>query len=324
MQHGENSTAYGYSSEAAGKQSTAIGYTNKVSATSENSTAIGAMNTVNGAHSIAAGCDNDVQGDYAVALGHGNKVTGNNAIVIGKDGAAGKDGIVIGNNSKAGEGSTAIGNDSVASGDKEVSFGHKATDVNPSTGEAYGTDLNRKLTNIANGEADTDAATVGQVKEQIQGIENKVDNVGSRISRVEDTMDKGIAGAAALAALHPLEYDPDDKASFAVGYGHFKSSDALAIGAFYRPNEAVLFSLGGVFGNGEDLFNAGISFALGRDNDRKHPMGRIEMGRRIDTLMQQNETLRQENAGLNQRVDRLEQLIQEMVAANSQQPIPTV
>ncbi len=324
VQHGKDSTAYGYGSEAAGTQSTAIGYTNKVSSTSENSTAIGALNTVNGAHSIAAGCDNDVQGDYAVALGHGNKVTGNNAIVIGKDGAAGKDGIVIGNNSKAAEGSTAIGNDSVASGDKEVSFGHKATDINPSTGEAYGSDLNRKLTNIAAGEADNDAATVGQVKEQIQGIENKVDNVGSRISRVEDTMDKGIAGASALAALHPLEYDPDDKASFAVGYGHFKSADALAIGAFYRPNESVLFSLGGVFGNGEDQFNAGISFALGRDKDRKHPLGRIEMGRRIDTLLQQNETLRQENAGLNQRVDRLEQIIQELVASNSEQSIPTV
>ncbi len=327
--HGKDSTAYGYGSNAKGDISTAIGYKNTVEKTS--STAVGANNTVSGAHSIAAGCDNDVQGDYAVALGHNNKVTGNNAIVIGKDGTAGKDGIVIGNNSSAKEGSTAIGNDSVAKDKDEVSIGHSKGDtyVDPDSGETktYDSDLNRKITHVADGTADHDAANVGQVNkigERVTEVEKKVDGFDSRISDVETSAGRGIAGASALAALHPLEFDPDDKASFAVGYGHFKSSDALALGAFYRPNESVLFSVGGVLGNGEDQFNAGISFALGRDDDRTHPMGRVEMSRRIQNLQQ-------ENAGLNDRIDRLERFIAQMVQNGQKQQeeqaaqaIPTV
>ncbi len=329
VEHGKDSTAYGYGSNAKGDISTAIGYKNTVE--KESSTAVGANNTVSGQHSIAAGCDNDVQGDYAVALGHNNKVTGNNAIVIGKDGTAGKDGIVIGNNSSAKEGSTAIGNDSVAKDSNEVSIGHSKGDTytDPDSGETktYDSDLNRKITHVADGTSDHDAANVGQVNkvgERVTEVEKKVDGFDSRISDVETSSGRGIAGASALAALHPLEFDPDDKASFAVGYGHFKSSDALALGAFYRPNESVLFSLGGVLGNGEDQFNAGISFALGRDDERTHPMGRVEMSRRIQSLQQ-------ENAGLTDRIDRLERFIVQMVQNGQQQkpeeaaqPIPTV
>ena len=322
--HGKDSTAYGYGSNAKGDISTALGYKNTVE--KESSTAVGANNTVSGAHSIAAGCDNDVAGDYAVALGHNNKVTGNNAIVIGKDGTAGKDGIVLGNNSSAAEGSTAIGNDSIAKDSNEVSFGHSKGDTAPD-GTTYDADLNRKLTHIADGTDDHDAANVGQVNkigERVTEVEKKVDGYDSRISDVETSAGRGIAGASALAALHPLEFDPDDKASFAVGYGHFNSSDALALGAFYRPNESVLFSVGGVLGNGENQFNAGISFALGRDDERTHPMGRVEMSRRIQNLQQ-------ENAGLNERIDRLERFIAQMVQDGQQQQqeqpaqaIPTV
>ncbi len=326
---GDHSTALGYNSKANSNHATALGDRNNI--TGEYSTGVGALNTVNGQHSIAAGCDNDVQGDYAVALGHNNKVTGNNAIVIGKDGTAGKDGIVIGNNSSAKEGSTAIGNDSVAKDSNEVSIGHSKGDTytDPDSGETktYDSDLNRKITHVADGTSDHDAANVGQVNkigERVTEVEKKVDGFDSRISDVETSSGRGIAGASALAALHPLEFDPDDKASFAVGYGHFKSSDALALGAFYRPNESVLFSVGGVLGNGEDQFNAGISFALGRDDKRTHPMGRVEMSRRIQSLQQ-------ENAGLTDRIDRLERFIVQMVQNGQQQkpeeaaqPIPTV
>ena len=180
---------------------------------------------------------------------------------------------------------------------------------------------------MADGTADHDAANVGQVNklgERVTDVEKKVDGFDSRISDVETSAGRGIAGASALAALHPLEFDPDDKASFAVGYGHFNSSDALALGAFYRPNESVLFSVGGVLGNGENQFNAGISFALGRDDERTHPMGRVEMSRRIQNLQQ-------ENAGLNDRIDRLERFIAQMVQNGQRQQqeeaaqaIPTV
>ncbi len=354
---GEGATAIGDSSKATGDHATALGYNSKANTnhatalgdrndiTGEYSTGVGAINTVNGEHSIAAGCDNTVTGDYSVALGHNNTVSGNNAyviggdskaaeggIVIGKNGEAGKDGIVIGNNSKAAEGSTAIGGNSVAKDKDEISFGHSKGDtyVDPDSGESktYDSDLNRKLTHVADGSGDNDAANMGQlnkVGERVTDVEKKIDGTNSRISEVETSAGRGIAGASALAALHPLEFDPDDKASFAVGYGHFKSSDALALGAFYRPNESVLFSLGGVLGNGEDQFNAGISFALGRDDDRTHPMGRVEMSRRIQTLQQ-------ENAGLNSRIDRLERFIAQMVQQGQQQqqqeqaaqPIPTV
>ena len=319
---GDHSTALGYNSKANSNHATALGDRNDI--TGEYSTGVGAKNTVDGQHSIAAGCDNTVTGEYSGAFGHSNTIKGNNSYAFGGnstvegdssiaigDGATAKGdkAIAFGPGATAAEGSVAIGPNSVATDKDEVSFGND--------------DTNRRLTHVADGTGDHDAATVGQVNkvgDRVTEVEKKVDGYDSRISGVEDSMGKGIAGASALAALHPLEFDPDDKASFAVGYGHFKSSDALALGAFYRPNESVLFSFGGVLGNGEDQFNAGISFALGRDDERTHPLGRIEMSRRIQTLQE-------ENAGLTDRVDRLERFIAQMIANGNQQeaqPIPTV
>ena len=113
----------------------------------------------------------------------------------------------------------------------------------------------KRITNVAAGKADTDAVNVGQLK-QIGGAINKVDN---RINRVG-------AGAAALAALHPLDFDPDDKWDFTLGYGNYKDAHSLALGAFYRPNEDTMISVGGSIGGGENMVNAGLSVKLGQGN----------------------------------------------------------
>lgn len=96
-----------------------------------------------------------------------------------------------------------------------------------------------------------------EFREHFNELDYRVDSLGSRVDKVG-------AGAAALAALHPMDFDPDDKLTFAAGYGNYKGKNAAAVGAFYRPDEKVMLSVGGTFGNGENMVNAGISFSLDR------------------------------------------------------------
>lgn len=96
-----------------------------------------------------------------------------------------------------------------------------------------------------------------EFREHFNELDYRVENLGSRVDKVG-------AGAAALAALHPMDFDPDDKLTFAAGYGNYKGKNAAAVGAFYRPDEKVMLSVGGTFGNGENMVNAGISFSLDR------------------------------------------------------------
>lgn len=96
-----------------------------------------------------------------------------------------------------------------------------------------------------------------EFREHFSELDHRVNNLGSRVDKVG-------AGAAALAALHPMDFDPDDKLTFAAGYGNYKGRNAAAVGAFYRPDEKVMLSVGGTFGNGENMVNAGISFSLDR------------------------------------------------------------
>lgn len=100
---------------------------------------------------------------------------------------------------------------------------------------------------------------VGANTTNITKLGNSIDAMGDRVNRVG-------AGAAALAALHPLDFDPDDKWDFAAGYGNYKGANAAAIGAYYRPNEDTMFSVGGSFGGGENMVNAGVSVKLGQGN----------------------------------------------------------
>ena len=122
----------------------------------------------------------------------------------------------------------------------------------------------KKITNVQAGEADTDAVNYGQLKDYVANNNQAVTNLGNQITGVENRMKKGLAGAAALAALHPMDFDPDDKLTFAAGMGHYRGESAAALGMFYRPDEKVMFSVGGTLGNGENMVNAGVSFSLDR------------------------------------------------------------
>lgn len=133
-----------------------------------------------------------------------------------------------------------------------------------------------KISGVAAGEVSktsTDAINGGQlhqakadINNRIDGVENQVVSNTNRINQLGSRVNKVGAGAAALAALHPMDFDPDDKLTFSAGYGNYGGENAAAIGAYYRPDEKVMFSVAGTVGNGENMVNAGVSFALDRTN----------------------------------------------------------
>lgn len=121
--------------------------------------------------------------------------------------------------------------------------------------------------------------------DSISRMGNSIDKLGNRINRVG-------AGAAALAALHPQDFDPDDKWDFAAGYGNYKSAHAVAVGAFYRPTEDTMLSVGGSFGGGENMINAGVTFKLGQHNHVSR--SRVAIAKEVLALRQDNQELRNE------------------------------
>lgn len=121
----------------------------------------------------------------------------------------------------------------------------------------------QQIHDVAAGTSATDAVNVGQ-------LSMFANNVGSAINKLDNRVNRVGAGASALAALHPLDFDPDDKWDFAGGFGHYKNANAAAIGAYYRPNENTMFSIGGSIGGGENMVNAGVSFKLGQGTTFRH------------------------------------------------------
>lgn len=113
-------------------------------------------------------------------------------------------------------------------------------------------------------QANTAGQNITALDHQVAANTESIYNINNRVSNLDNRVNKVGAGAAALAALHPLDFDPDDKWDFAVGYGNYRNANSVALGAFYRPNEDTMFSLGTNFGNGENMFNAGLSFKIGQ------------------------------------------------------------
>lgn len=151
-------------------------------------------------------------------------------------------------------------------------------------------------------EGSTNAATESQLHELVGGIEqditnmgDQITNLGGEVNRLSGRIDEVGAGAAALAALHPLDFDPDEKWDFAAGYGHYRGENAVAIGAFYRPNEDTMFSIGGTVGNGDEMINAGVSFKIGQGNHVS--TSRVAMAKEIIELRKDLEDLRSAMAG---------------------------
>ena len=148
---------------------------------------------------------------------------------------------------------------------------------------------NKQVTHVAAGdisEKSTDAVNGSQLfatNQQVAQNAQSINKLGNRINKVG-------AGAAALAALHPLDFDPDDKWDFAAGYGNYNGENAAAIGAYYRPNEDTMFSVGGSFGNGENMVNAGVSLKLGQGNHVS--TSKVAMAKEIKDLRKELEGLK--------------------------------
>ena len=198
--------------------------------------------------------DIDVDTVKATTVTTGQTVMNNDGVKVGKDVSVTATAVTAGK--------TSISDEGVKVGDKTYisADGLNAND--------------KKVTNVADGKVEKDskdAINGGQlhqakadINNRIDGVENQV--ISNSIGQLSNRVNKVGAGAAALAALHPMDFDPDDKLTFSAGYGNYGGENAAAIGAYYRPDEKVMFSVGGTVGNGENMVNAGVSFALDRTN----------------------------------------------------------
>ena len=140
---------------------------------------------------------------------------------------------------------------------------------------------------VEQGQTATDAISsldknLAATAEQVNANTSAISGLNSRVDTLDGRIDKVGANAAALAALHPLDFDPDDKWDFAAGVGNYGGENAMAVGAFYRPNEDTMFSVGGSFGTGENMVNAGVSFKIGQGNHVS--TSRVAMAKEIETL----------------------------------------
>lgn len=206
--------------------------------------------------------DIDVDTVTANTVTTGKTVMNNDGVKVGTDVSLNKDGLKVGD--KVSVTATAVTAGKTSISDEGVKVGDK-TYISADGLNANG----QHITNVKAGEADTDAVNYGQLKDtnnRINGVENQVISNSNRINQLGSRVNKVGAGAAALAALHPMDFDPDDKLTFSAGYGNYAGENAAAIGAYYRPDEKVMFSVAGTVGNGENMVNAGISFALDRTN----------------------------------------------------------
>ena len=171
-------------------------------------------------------------------------------------------------------------------------------------------DINKNAGNIANNTTNIAKNTedIKNIKGNVTDIQNNITNINNNmnsfkgdLSKMDKRIDKSVAGAAALAALHPLDFDPDAKWDFAAGYGHYRSGDAAAIGAFYRPNEDVQLSIGSTVGGDETVFNAGLSVKVGAHNGVSR--SRVAIGKEVlalkKTVAEQNAQIQKLTALLN-------------------------
>ena len=186
--------------------------------------------------------DKDIKLDSVTT---GQTVMNNDGLKVGKDVSVTATAVTAGK--------TSISDEGVKVGDKTY-ISDKGLNAN-----------DQKVTNVAAGEISAtskDAVNGSQLyktNQEVVNNTNRINKLGSRVNKVG-------AGAAALAALHPMDFDPDDKLTFSAGYGNYAGENAAAIGAYYRPDEKVMFSVAGTVGNGENMVNAGVSFALDRTN----------------------------------------------------------
>lgn len=313
---GVNNTVTGVRGDQS-KDNLALGVGN-IGTKVQHMTIIGSKNTVSDAKNT-------------VIVGDNRTVTGaNNAVIIGSSDAATTttvhDVVAIGHNTDVStEGGVALGSGSKAT----VALGAVGYDIltnAPSTNTSatwkstasavsvgdVGNNVTRQITSVAAGTNDTDAVNVAQLKQLRNNIGGDITNINGTVSRLDKRVNKAVAGSAALAALHPLDFDPDAKWDFAAGYGHYHNGNAAALGAFYRPNEDVQLSVGSTVGNGETVVNAGLSVKVGAHSNVSR--SRVAIGKEVLELkktvalqnaqIQKLTTLLNGVAGTNMKADR--------------------
>lgn len=280
---------------------TVIGSKNTVS-DAKNTVIVGDNRTVTGANNtvIIGSSDNGTTTAVhdAVALGHNTDVST-------------EGGVALGSGSKATVAAGAVGYDiltNAPSTDTSATWKSTASDV--SVGDVAN-GVTRQITSVAAGTNDTDAVNVAQLKRlhdmisvnayNTVNVQGDVTNLKKDVSRLDKRVNKAVAGSAALAALHPLDFDPDAKWDFAAGYGHYHNGNAAALGAFYRPNEDVQLSVGSTVGNGETVVNAGLSVKVGAHSNVSR--SRVAIGKEVlelkKTVALQNAQIQKLTALLN-------------------------
>lgn len=280
---------------------TVIGSKNTVS-DAKNTIIVGDNRTVTGANNtvIIGSSDNGTTTAVhdAVALGHNTDVST-------------EGGVALGSGSKATVAAGAVGYDILTNAPStDTSATWKSTASAVSVGDVAN-GVTRQITSVAAGTNDTDAVNVAQLKRlhdmisvnayNTVNVQGDVTNLKKDVSRLDKRVNKAVAGSAALAALHPLDFDPDAKWDFAAGYGHYHNGNAAALGAFYRPNEDVQLSVGSTVGNGETVVNAGLSVKVGAHSNVSR--SRVAIGKEVlelkKTVALQNAQIQKLTALLN-------------------------
>ena len=291
-------------------------------------TAIGSKNTVSDAkNTIIVGDNRTVTGaNNTVIIGssdNGTTTAVHNAVAIGHNtDVSTEGGVALGSASKATVAAGAVGYDILTNAPStDTSATWKSTASAVSVGDVAN-DVTRQITSVAAGTNDTDAVNVAQLKRlhdmisvnayNTVNVQGDVTNLKKDVSRLDKRVNRGVAGAAALAALHPLDFDPDAKWDFAAGYGHFHNGNAAALGAFYRPNEDVQLSVGSTVGNGDTVVNAGVSVKVGAHSNVSR--SRVAIGKEVLELkktvalqnaqIQKLTTLLNDVAGTRMKADR--------------------
>ena len=280
-------------------------------------TAIGSKNTVSDAkNTIIVGDNRTVTGaNNTVIIGssdNGTTTAVHDAVAIGHNtDVSTEGGVALGSGSKATVAAGAVGYDILTNAPStDTSATWKSTASAVSVGDVAN-DVTRQITSVAAGTNDTDAVNVAQLKRlhdmisvnayNTVNVQGDVTNLKKDVSRLDKRVNRGVAGAAALAALHPLDFDPDAKWDFAAGYGHFHNGNAAALGAFYRPNEDVQLSVGSTVGNGDTVVNAGVSVKVGAHSNVSR--SRVAIGKEVlelkKTVALQNAQIQKLTALLN-------------------------
>ena len=172
-----------------------------------------------------------------------------------------------------------------------------------------------QATAAVNKKADKNAEDIKTVNGRVDELGGRVDTLGGAVSKLDTKVNKVGVGAAALAALHPMDFDPDNKLSFAAGVGSYHGASAVAIGAFYRPSEQVMFSISGNMGNGENMVNAGVSFAL--DRPSKTPTTKAALVKTVAAQNEQIAALKETVSEQNEKIARLEAMVEKLAAKQS-------